>query len=304
MMSLRTKEDVISYLYSSGGLGLDPRGINPALPLKHARWSAQRILMTKLHQVESIWSLDALSEVLNAAVAFDIIATVYDDVLHQTLARQVVDKCVELYSGRDWKDKVPVKERDFSEFNVKMGTKQVAYGETNHFFTIYLMTWLPGKEGIIHTHGESACSFKFLSATRGAVNNNYELGEGTRLTRAFRDGALHKGYTGEPEKYHATLNSLDPVSVIQSEDLMGKKVAYIQDDIGAHRIDNKGKEEVHSIHIYFPAYEATWVFSDAGTAHHFQTGNRIEVWTYKEFLKSHPDKPPRNYFLPRPGQIA
>eukprot|EP00928_Gymnodinium_smaydae_P006787 TRINITY_DN1241_c0_g4_i1.p1 TRINITY_DN1241_c0_g4~~TRINITY_DN1241_c0_g4_i1.p1 ORF type:complete len:765 (-),score=97.87 TRINITY_DN1241_c0_g4_i1:146-2440(-) len=298
--SLRTKREVLNYLYGSEGLPRD--GIK--LADSHARGAAAATIMKKMSTVESILSLDALEEVLNAAVAFGIIATVYDDKAHQELARLVVDKSVELYAGDDWKDKVPV-DRDFGPFNLKMGTKQLAYGELNHFFTIYLMTWLPGKRGLVHTHGESACSFKFLSATPGAANLNFKLkGEGTSLTRAFLDGAKHHGYTEDPDKYHAALDSLRPFERVEAESLLGKKVAYIQDDIGAHRIDNDGTAPVHSIHVYYPAYEAAWVFTnwdDDGNARQFKNSTRIEVWTYKKFKEDHPEIPDPMAFLPGGG---
>jgi len=325
---LWTKEQVIKYLYheqtphpvfGNGHRILDRRGIHPDSPKAREvqeRFRAQRIIMLKLHLLDGIGSLGAISEVLKAAVAFGIIATKYENKQHQTLARQVVDKCVELYNGDDWKAKVPVLTEEYQH---KIGVKQDAYEKDdamNHYFTIYLMTWKPQKEGVIHTHGESACSFKFLKETDGAANLNFELDRRTYHTNAFTDGKEHKGFAvaqDDPRArdYKANLKSLTAYEVIQSRDLIGKKVAYIQDDIGAHRIDNMGLEHVYSIHIYYPAYEYFWLFSNPWAKepqdYHFKEGasdphdKPFRNWGYSNFKANHGKRPDPRSFLPTGG---
>jgi len=170
-------------------------------------------------------------------------------------------------------------------------------------FQILLLTWLPGKKGAIHTHGESACAFKFLKdvnmdvkleklhrdpkvpsederfvlgeegKTWGAVNHFYDVNADRKYNKtvAFRDGRKHVGYALDPDNYTPALRSTTPRATLSSLELSGRAVGYIQDDLGAHSIDNYGEHHAYSVHIYFPPYAKTFVFTkfnaDGSPAH-------------------------------------
>lgn len=153
-------------------------------------------------------------------------------------------------------------------------------------FVILLLAWMPlgkypeisrGGVGVAHTHGQAACSFKFLKAVQGCGNTFYDItgtmsdGSGTKSavpnkntfteTNIFDDGEKHTGACDDPNYKPILVDPGMGREYIESDQILGENVAYIQDELGAHSIDNLNTEEIaYSIHIYYPPYEAAWTF--------------------------------------------
>jgi len=141
----------------------------------------------------------------------------------------------------------------------------------NSRFVILILAWLPvgkypwvgvGGVGVAHTHGQATCNFKFLNVVEGAGNTFYDIGDGTsNTTDMFTDGLPHKGTCNDNNYKPILLNPATGRQFIESKDLIGDTSGFIQDDYGAHSIDNLNTEEiVYSIHIYYPPYAHAWAF--------------------------------------------
>jgi hypothetical protein len=236
------------------------------------REAAKMQILESLKHVANIKSLPALEEFYKIAAGFGIIRRTYESVKEQTWAREVVDCSLALYDGSDFLTYYkPPSEIHDEEGGFKWKTKfkygRQVFGIANHFFNIYIMTWLPKMEGIIHSHGESACSFKFLSEADGFVQQGFhdvasETGSCPVKSFAFQDWqhVQHFGMTCD-EAPTASLKSLDKRTIPSLGNAQRGRVFYIQDDLGVHRFDNAYSQPGFTVNVYYPSYEKTWLFS-------------------------------------------
>jgi len=257
------------------------------------REAAKMQLINSLKLVANIKSLPALEEFYKILAGFGIIRRTYESVREQTWARELVDCSLALYDGSDFLDyHKPPEEIQDEEDGFKWKTK-FKYGRgipgiANHFFNIYIMTWLPDMEGIIHSHGESACSFKFLTEAEGFVQQGFHdvlLAKPKCPVRsfAFKDWQKtpHFGMTcpDAVKRTPATLKSLKMTTIPSLGNAKRGQVFYIQDDMGVHRFDNKHSKPGFTVNVYYPSYEKTWLFS------HFDENENL-VHTTQGTLKS------------------
>jgi len=85
--------------------------------------------------------------------------------------------------------------------------------------------------------------------------------KGSKVTEMFKDGKEHKGGCKDHAYRPILLKPDVGRQFIESKDLIGPKSGFIQDDYGAHSIDNLNTTDiVFSIHVYYPPYPEAWAF--------------------------------------------
>ncbi|KAK1256279.1 hypothetical protein MKX07_008538 [Trichoderma sp. CBMAI-0711] len=117
--------------------------------------------------------------------------------------------------------------------------------EGNGKSNLLVLVWSPGKGSPIHDHGNAHCIMKIL---RG------ELTE-TRYVFPERD---------EPE---------GPMTVLAEKKYQENQVTYMSDELGLHRVSNRGSDFAVSLHLYTPpnvAKEGCHIFDE-------RTGRRSHV---------------------------
>ncbi|KAL7820904.1 RmlC-like cupin domain-containing protein [Trichoderma gracile] len=117
--------------------------------------------------------------------------------------------------------------------------------EGNGKSNLLVLVWSPGKGSPIHDHGNAHCIMKIL---RG------ELTE-TRYVFPERD---------EPE---------GPMTVLAEKKYQENQVTYMSDELGLHRVSNRGSDFAVSLHLYTPpnvAREGCHIFDE-------RTGRRSHV---------------------------
>merc|ERR1712241_1308661 len=250
-------------------------------------------LKGKMDNVDSIQTVRALHMYYRIASQEGLIGGPYKDVPEGERARAVVEWGLHKYDGEDWKDYMneedATKKPDENEVGVGSSASlitQVMPPDPN--FVILILAWLPvgkypwagpGGVGAAHTHGQATCNFKFLNAVEGAGNTFYDIAGGNSTqTDIFTDGLPHKGGCKDHEYRPLLLNPRTGREFIPSKDLVGATSGYIQDDGGAHSIDNMNDPEiVFSIHMYYPPYPQAWAFHENKKQHGQQCKPRSNV---------------------------
>ncbi|KAL7628069.1 hypothetical protein AAE478_002265 [Parahypoxylon ruwenzoriense] len=130
-----------------------------------------------------------------------------------------------------------------------MGNANMAYtrnlvDEGNGKANLLVLVWTPGKSSPIHDHGNAHCLMKIL---RGDI---------TETRYDFPEGDEQKPMRLKSEKVHNE-----------------NAVAYMADELGLHRVSNKGSDYAVSLHLYTPpnvAKHGCNVFDDS-------TGKKVHV---------------------------
>ncbi|CAK7563041.1 MAG: hypothetical protein SEPTF4163_000898 [Sporothrix epigloea] len=135
--------------------------------------------------------------------------------------------------------------------------------EGNGKSNLLVLVWSPGKGSQIHDHGNAHCLMKILR------------GDLTETRYAF------------PEKTDGS--SPQPMVVTSEKTYRENAVAYMADELGVHKITNKGSDFAVSLHLYTPPNVAKGgcnTFSE-------KTGKSVHVskcgyyTAYKKMLKEH-----------------
>ncbi|RFU75227.1 cysteine dioxygenase [Trichoderma arundinaceum] len=108
-----------------------------------------------------------------------------------------------------------------------------------------VLVWSPGKGSPIHDHGNAHCLMKIL---RGDLTE-------TRYSFPEKD---------EPE---------GPMTVVSEKTYRENQVTYMADELGLHRVSNRGSDFAVSLHLYTPpnvAREGCHIFDE-------KTGKRSHV---------------------------
>eukprot|EP00416_Gambierdiscus_australes_P014571 CAMPEP_0171069912 /NCGR_PEP_ID=MMETSP0766_2-20121228/9427_1 /TAXON_ID=439317 /ORGANISM="Gambierdiscus australes, Strain CAWD 149" /LENGTH=470 /DNA_ID=CAMNT_0011526331 /DNA_START=65 /DNA_END=1477 /DNA_ORIENTATION=- len=232
----------------------------------------------KMHNVKSIKSLKALHKYYSMAGAEGLFGGPYADQEEGQRARKVIEWGLHKYDGDDWKEYM-----NEEKATRKPPKDQVGVGSTaslisqvyppNEKFVILVLAWLPigkypwaghGGVGAAHTHGQATCNFKFLNAVEGAGNTFYDIAGGaSKVTDMFEDGKPHKGGCKDHDYVPILVNPEAGREFIHSKDLMGNTSGFIQDDNGAHSIDNLNTTHIaYSVHVYYPPYAEAWAFHE------------------------------------------
>ncbi|KAM4056754.1 cysteine dioxygenase type I domain-containing protein [Hirsutella rhossiliensis] len=96
--------------------------------------------------------------------------------------------------------------------------------EGNGKSNLLVLVWSPGKGSPIHDHGNAHCLMKIL---RGNI---------TETRYAFPEDDAPEG----------------PMTVISEKTYKENAVAYMADELGLHRVSNKGSDFAVSLHLYTP----------------------------------------------------
>ncbi|KAL7784830.1 RmlC-like cupin domain-containing protein [Trichoderma ceciliae] len=117
--------------------------------------------------------------------------------------------------------------------------------EGNGKSNLLVLVWSPGKGSPIHDHGNAHCLMKILR------------GDLTETRYAFPED-------NEPE---------GPMTVISDKTYRENQVTYMADELGLHRVSNRGSDFAVSLHLYTPpnvAKEGCHIFDE-------KTGKRSHV---------------------------
>jgi len=116
--------------------------------------------------------------------------------------------------------------------------------EGNGKSNLLVLVWSPGKGSPIHDHGNAHCLMKILR------------GDLTETRYAFPSG-----------------DKEEPMQVISEKTHKENAVAYMADELGVHRVSNRGSDFAISLHLYTPPNVAR------GGCHIFnaQTGKKSHV---------------------------
>jgi len=234
-------------------------------------------LREKMDGVRSIKTIKALHMYYRIASKEELMGGPYEDVAEGERARLTVEWGLHKYDGDDWHEYMneEIASRKPPEgAQAGVGTtaslvKQVFPPDER--FVILILAWLPvgkypwvgtGGVGAAHTHGQATCNFKFLNVVEGAGNTFYDLNDGaSTVTDMYQDGLPHKGGCNDHDYRPVLLKPGAGREFIPSEDLVGPTSGYIQDDLGAHSIDNMNSSHIaFSIHVYYPPYARAWAF--------------------------------------------
>lgn len=101
----------------------------------------------------------------------------------------------------------------------------VSFSHTNVSVLQLVLVWSPGKGSPIHDHGNAHCLMKILKGN--LTETRYEFPQ-----------------EGEPS---------GPMKVITEKTYRENQVAYMADELGLHRVSNRGSDFAVSLHREFPA---------------------------------------------------
>ncbi|XP_057687909.1 cysteine dioxygenase type 1 [Corythoichthys intestinalis] len=119
--------------------------------------------------------------------------------------------------------------------------------EGNGKFNLIILCWGEGHGSSIHDHSDSHCFMKMLQGELKETQYHWPTGEGGEMT----------------EKSHKILEN--------------NSVAYINDSIGLHRVENVSHTEGSiSLHLYSPPFQTCQVF-DERTGH--KTVAKMTFWS-------------------------
>ncbi|CAG7565099.1 RmlC-like cupin domain-containing protein [Fusarium flagelliforme] len=96
--------------------------------------------------------------------------------------------------------------------------------EGNGKSNLLVLVWSPGKGSPIHDHGKAHCLMKILR------------GDLTETRYAFPENNQEE----------------EPMQVIAETVYKSGEVAYMSDDLGLHRVSNRGSDFAVSLHLYTP----------------------------------------------------
>lgn len=270
----------------------DVREIFDDFPSSEDKQVQYEWLENAMNDVENIGDLGALHEYFSKTGDAGLVGGPYANMDENNMARDVVHLALKKYNGSDWNEylndeKLTAQPKGESRQFAGATASLIHQVQPPHEkFVILLLAWMPlgkypeisrGGVGVAHTHGQAACSFKFLKAVQGCGNTFYDItgtmsdGSGTKSavpnkntfteTNIFDDGEKHTGACDDPNYKPILVDPGMGREYIESDQILGENVAYIQDELGAHSIDNLNTEEIaYSIHIYYPPYEAAWTF--------------------------------------------
>ncbi|KAJ3495757.1 hypothetical protein NLG97_g3168 [Lecanicillium saksenae] len=148
-------------------------------------------------------------------------------------------RLMKLYDARD---------RNWSKYafgDASRGYTRNLVDEGNGKSNLLVLVWSPGKGSPIHDHGNAHCLMKILKGN--LTETRYEFPQ-----------------EGEPS---------GPMKVITEKTYKENQVAYMADELGLHRVSNRGSDFAVSLHLYTPpnvAKQGCHIFDE-------KTGRRSHV---------------------------
>ncbi|KAI0192746.1 RmlC-like cupin domain-containing protein [Xylaria flabelliformis] len=140
-----------------------------------------------------------------------------------------------------------IQERDWTRY--AFGDSDTDYtrnlvDEGNGKGNLLVLVWTPGRGSPIHDHGNAHCVMKIL-----------------------------KGSLTETRYAFPPQGSSHPLDIISEKTHSKNEVIYMSDELGVHRMFNKGKDFAVSLHLYTPphvALKGCYIFDD-------RTGEKLHV---------------------------
>ena len=147
----------------------------------------------------------------------------------------------------------PIEWRKYSNFDKYRYTRNLI-DKGNGKFNLILLCWGEGHGSGIHDHSNSHCWMKIM------------------------DGVLTENLYGWPKQEYSAehMEKMEPVRIL---DYKRNQVAYINDSIGLHRIENNShSDQAVSLHLYSPPFDMCQSFDE-------RTGrkNTCKVTYWSEF---------------------
>ncbi|TQV98838.1 hypothetical protein V2A60_007464 [Cordyceps javanica] len=127
-------------------------------------------------------------------------------------------RLMKLYDARD---------RNWAKYafgDASRGYTRNLVDEGNGKSNLLVLVWSPGKGSPIHDHGNAHCLMKILKGN--LTETRYEFPQ-----------------EGEPS---------GPLKVITEKTYKENQVAYMADELGLHRVSNRGSDFAVSLHLYTP----------------------------------------------------
>lgn len=190
--------------------------------------------------------------------------------LHELFSEDVVDvdllqKWMESYPGNksDW--------RKFEKIDKYRYTRNLV-DEGNGKFNLMLLAWGEGMGSSIHDHADAHCCMKILEGELKETMYDWpNHGEGAN--RGDTDGTASEGM----EK--------------KSARVLGRgSVAYINDSIGLHRVENPSdSSRAVSLHVYSPPFDECQSFDERSGRK-----NKVKVTFFSKYGERTPYKPQRD----------
>ncbi|OAA61377.1 cysteine dioxygenase [Cordyceps fumosorosea ARSEF 2679] len=127
-------------------------------------------------------------------------------------------RLMKLYDARD---------RNWAKYafgDASRGYTRNLVDEGNGKSNLLVLVWSPGKGSPIHDHGNAHCLMKILKGN--LTETRYEFPQ-----------------EGEPS---------GPLNIITEKTYKENQVAYMADELGLHRVSNRGSDFAVSLHLYTP----------------------------------------------------
>ncbi|EMD94526.1 hypothetical protein COCC4DRAFT_92910, partial [Bipolaris maydis ATCC 48331] len=144
--------------------------------------------------------------------------------------------------------------RRFALVDPNSGYTRNLVDQGNGKSNLLLLVWAPGKGSLIHSHSNAHCLMKIL------------YGQLTETRYEF------PGKANSPED-HASMTTISEKVHVEDQ------VAYMNDDLGVHKMWNNGIDYAVSLHLYTPpniVRHGCFIFDEA-------TGERTHVQTFENF---------------------
>ncbi|KAI3382746.1 hypothetical protein SNEBB_007299 [Seison nebaliae] len=126
----------------------------------------------------------------------------------------------------------------FAKFDPLKYTRNII-SRGNGFYNLILLCWSEGQASSIHDHTNASCFMKIMKGT--LIEDRYEWPK---------------------------INSNTGMKLFQSTKLETDQVAYINDDLGLHRVKNNSNTDVAvSLHLYMPPFTYCNKFDERSGLH-------------------------------------
>lgn len=182
-----------------------------------------------------------------------------------------VDNLLNCYKSdyRDWKQ--------FAKFDRFRYTRNLI-DEGNGKYNLMLLCWGEGHGSAIHDHADAHCFMKILQGSLSEVRFSWPNG---------RDGE-----DGREASAEDNVNLL-PMTELSRTVLPMNSVAYINDSLGLHRVENPSyTDKAVSLHLYCPPFEECSVFNQR-TGH--KSISKVTFWSrYGQKPAVQEERPPED----------
>ncbi|XP_054167209.1 cysteine dioxygenase type 1-like [Oppia nitens] len=151
----------------------------------------------------------------------------------------------------------PQEWRKYAHFDKNRYTRNLV-DKGNGKYNLMLLCWSEGQSSSIHDHSDSHCFMKMLSGSLHEIR--YEWPENTTndsdtTTTSSNNNTIVMNNNSGDDSYE--------MKVLEENILKTNGVAYINDSIGLHRVENRSHTgPAVSMHLYIPPYSKCQTFDE------------------------------------------